>query len=1342
MRRAVFTAVAIPNGIGQSGARRLSLFLAPHLESDEGDRLDLFPALADWPAAIGRPEVGFLLEVAGHGAVETRVVSAPPSSQLWRALFRPGQQVSSRTDHGIGDRPLITYPYADLSADLERRYQELGGASVTRLPSRAAMTATLGDLMDVARRGVGGRATADEQVRGLLRRAAERVAGRRGSGGDDQPPVVVGDDEPPGPRRDLAQFEAFHHVLDHPAADRPAGPEAAARQIDLHAAVAALGDHPWLLRRLGLVVDLELLGALFPSSATDPGRLRALPLWHGHEPEGIEVRTPWLAYVSGPTMFRTADRPGRGPGGDLVDGLLAIGDGGWDVVQVDVDGGVLKAIGAAASAAARAERDDVAQHANDTGEEGLPWLRSAGLTLARRSSAGVVHRSFGDQRRLVAAAPEDVQTALFAADVTRGYRMDVREDRTGRWRSLQARIVTATVEGGPAVAPAPAGDTEGLVRRGVRHPRTTEFDPPPTYVHDALCRWDGWSLVAPHPGLALSKDGRAPDPAHPETMPVPSENPAVPGGILLSLEVRVQPGTLPRLRYGERYHVRLRAVDLAGNGPTLTDADQTTAADAGRRLVLPIDPDGVAVLRYEPVGSPELVVRTEVGAGESLAHLVIRSDVGVGAADWAARHGVGGATCERHVVPPKTSQLQAERHGMFDAAIGTGAGVAAMYEIARRDKGQLHDAHARTLDGVTHARPARLDSTPHGHYVVDPSQDLIVPYLPDPLAEAVTVAGAPGAQPGVLVRMDATGSTPAPAPAPLGPGEAPESLLRIAFGAPDRWPDVLPFRLVLAEGDGPPRWDPARRALVLSLPKGGRARIALSCAPPRSRLEELAPRSWARRRPRDAAYVALAEAGRVWQISPARTVELVHAVQRPVEAPAISSLTPTRAPGETSALLTGRIRLHGASSERVDLVADWDEAPAAGPPEAAPRHAHVLEHPLHVGHDLPPGVTAPRAAVRYDEGASELVLTRPAAPAAPAPDGPIQPTPTPRHEFGDTRHRRVRYRAVATSRFREYLPEALTADPANITRQSEPFTVDVLSSARPQAPQVVQVLPTFAWRRGGPAGTGVVNTRRGGGLRVYLQPPWFTSGEGELLGMVLWPSGVFSPDQPFVTRWGRDPIWRRDGPAVPPTLRDAIDPVATTIELRLADHGSPIVAVAGYPVTWDADRGLWSCDVGLRMPNAYTPFVRLALVRWQPGSLPGLELSPLVLAEFAQPAPDRSLTVVRVAADTPPFDPDDPFPPQPLGVRLQLDGPGPPTRVDVTAQRRLPGTADEVGWVDATGAGIEVAETPLPSGSSARWAGRVSFPDANADRFRIVVRESELFPDGRVRVLFVETLEI
>ncbi len=39
-----------------------------------------------------------------------------------------------------------------------------------------------------------------------------------------------------------------------------------------------------------------------------------------------------------------------------------------------------------------------------------------------------------------------------------------------------------------------------------------------------------------------------------------------------------------------------------------------------------------------------------------------------------------------------------------------------------------------------------------------------------------------------------------------------------------------------------------------------------------------------------------------------------------------------------------------------------------------------------------------------------------------------------RHDFGDTKHRTVRYTPVATTRFREYFPPEITADLVNITR--------------------------------------------------------------------------------------------------------------------------------------------------------------------------------------------------------------------------------------------------------------------------------------------------------------------
>ena len=61
--------------------------------------------------------------------------------------------------------------------------------------------------------------------------------------------------------------------------------------------------------------------------------------------------------------------------------------------------------------------------------------------------------------------------------------------------------------------------------------------------------------------------------------------------------------------------------------------------------------------------------------------------------------------------------------------------------------------------------------------------------------------------------------------------------------------------------------------------------------------------------------------------------------------------------------------------------------------------------------------------------------------------------------------------------------------------------------------------------------------------------------------------------------------------------------------------------------------------------------------------------------------------------------------------------------------------------MDAADPGILIQPfQPSAATPSARWAARVTFPDVNADRFGLVVRESEMFPDGRL--LFLETLEI
>ncbi len=222
-------------------------------------------------------------------------------------------------------------------------------------------------------------------------------------------------------------------------------------------------------------------------------------------------------------------------------------------------------------------------------------------------------------------------------------------------------------------------------------------------------------------------------------------------------------------------------------------------------------------------------------------------------------------------------------------------------------------------------------------------------------------------------------------------------------------------------------------------------------------------------------------------------------------------------------------------------------------------------------------------------------------------------------------------------------------------------------SAPPPAPEVLYVIPTFGWVRSGEE-TSKNSWRRGGGLRVYLNRPWNTSGYGEMLAVVL-PASTFTDDpndqpagQPlknFVTQWGNDPIWL--SPFVPgsspkpgnfPLARTAADPDGKWLPdfapaeeadqppgsfqvtgLEHPDLHTPtaqsVVDVAPHDVFFDEERQLWYCDIEVTWGAAYFPFIRLALARYQPVALHAAHLSNVVLADFMPLVPDRWLNVTQ-----------------------------------------------------------------------------------------------------------------
>ena len=675
-------------------------------------------------------------------------------------------------------------------------------------------------------------------------------------------------------------------------------------------------------------------------------------------------------------------------------------------------------------------------------------------------------------------------------------------------------------------------DEEGYVHLAVTEPAQDPSRPPdppstdPTlppsnsdiYAHERVARWTGWSLSVPRPGQPLNRDadpGKAIDPE-------PVNQPVTP--FKLTSSYAVVPRTLPRLRFGERYRMRARAVDLAGRSVSPDDA-----LSAGQTL--PVTSDGLVYRRYEPIAAPILVPRTDLSGdlGASLERMVIRSPNATDADDAL----VTPERTDRHVLPPRASVDLVERHGMLDGPAGVRSDPATYKMLTERDA-------------------AELPGTPHP---LVPAASCPVPYLADPLADRIVVAGAPG-----LVADAVTQAGPAGLLPIVNPDAYPRPLGLLSLPITGTWPDLASLRIELQEGDGA-QWDPVARLLTIGLPKAARCTLELSSGFPAGQLGTLGVWDWIGQALTEIEQQALADVadpdqgillsdvvawrgevtqlaldGRHRMLTPPRTLELVHAVQRPLAAPEIlpddagterylttleteipGGYSPMRAwrdPGAVDAFLLGVLRLHGASTARVDIAAVWTDpidVPGSGPPGTQPHHATIDELRLDTLDDhLVRGPNPDLPAGRYLPDQDLIWMAEVGQPLGRLI---AEERHAVRHHFDDTRHRRVTYSPTATSRFREYFP----AD-TDLERPGAPTVVDVPSSTRPAAPQIRYVVPALRWARTRGAGS-TTSVREGGLLRILLERPWWSSGEGELLAVATWAS---PPSRP--TTSAREPI--------------------------------------------------------------------------------------------------------------------------------------------------------------------------------------------------------------------------
>ncbi|HEX7276090.1 MAG TPA: hypothetical protein VF244_01830, partial [Acidimicrobiales bacterium] len=292
----------------------------------------------------------------------------------------------------------------------------------------------------------------------------------------------------------------------------------------------------------------------------------------------------------------------------------------------------------------------------------------------------------------------------------------------------------------------------------------------------------------------------------------------------------------------------------------------------------------------------------------------------------------------------------------------------------------------------------------------------------------------------------------------------------------------------------------------------------------------------------------------------------------------------------------------------------------------------------------------------------------------------------------------------------------------------DPVVLSIKSSALPAAPEVVYVVPTFRWEATSGPQIGTHTSKRfGRGLRVYLERPWWSSGEGELLGVILNPtSEVENPPssarEQVLTRVGVDPVFRSTSTDLAELTLFAL-PDAKLAGIGDGD-GLPLpgtagtVFVSGHEVGFDAGRDLWCCDIQVVTPSYY-PFIKLGLCRFQPESLDGMHLSPAVVTDFCQLTPDRSVTVVPVAGP----------PPGRRHVTVtgqsydRAGGTNVLALVRVSIEVLDANIDNELGW-SAIGKAVDLARQPDVDDNSV-WTGVVTVPSGPQGKKRLVIEEFE-----------------
>lgn len=980
--------------------------------------------------------------------------------------------------------------------------------------------------------------------------------------------VFPGSEPPPGSLTEpVARFMDFYRRTDH--RDRVAPFPATRLDPDFHQRIALLADHGPALERLGLALELR-----FPPRAR---AITKLAVRVSPKPAGTTVGSPYTRVANTPGSIFSATALSS----DLDNRLrLRLDDSTrFGVHSIDVDASLISAFSTPPFEAGNPAPPP-------------PAPRSTGITITQDDLAAVMRDRLAAGRSARDALKNGASPTVSADGMIQGYHVEaLREDGPRpQWLSLCHRAVTYTAYAADGSERSFTAMSEAPVVAGLRM-RDADDD---LETSDVLARWDGWSLAVERPGrYQLQADALTGD--------VVDSAGAFPGGTL-DMAAALPTGAayqLPVLRFGSSYRFRARAVDVTGFAHPWDGAPESASTP---------------YYRYDPVSTPLVLSPSDPTRTETSLRLVVRSAPGAPSTE----------TSSRTVVPARAAVETGLTHRLFDKDGAPDPDV--WSQIAELDEKVPPRQAPPPLDDAGTPAPVGVD------------------WLPDPMSTSLGVE---------LLPRSVNALRPMREVSFLPPGA--DDWGRDDLGA--WWAVAIrlhgtssgsPIVGAVQEGD-------RIRILPVSLPPGYVRTMVIRGLPPRSRLSEHGLFHWFPPLLGDAED-RIFDFG--WErMCPTTRLTLVHAVRRPLTSPSLAPRTAVsveRGRSQKDARMAADVAHHAMSTGRLTVFASWSEWRDEGGfvrtsrRHAPPQRVEIMANAVaEAATAAEPGtgarvqrvegtLVAPdlrRIDVKLTVRATSRFVEEFREPLAvtwtdlPGIDGAVLDLPadvdvesvrllrdgrdlvrsTDYREITDPRDDRRTLAVYGLAGARAGVTITVLGVKGSILTSGTLGTVVVPAAMRPLPPSVAYVVPAFAGQAGKvePLTGRSVATRDKPRLRIWLERPWWSSGDQEKLA-VVWemapepPPGDDDRISKLVTLFGTDPLYRAfpdddwmveplSGLALPSpiTLDEGISPLdPVTVKVRLHD------------VTYDAARDMYYAEV-VWPDHVGGKFVRPAIARFQ-----------------------------------------------------------------------------------------------------------------------------------------------